>query len=136
MKKYILLVVISLAFGACTSDNLSPAEKGLVGTYQAISDPLRCAAPTTQGLRITADGAQLKITYDYFGKAGYELSNVTTEEKDGETKLFYKGAELGKYVRDSYLKWNGKQFDTIEGMVLYLRYGQPQAEHIEFMGAK
>lgn len=130
MKNLLRSVLLIITLAACDkNEDLTALE----GTYEVIIDPIRCALPTTQQVKITSSGETLKFTYDYFGKSGLTLKDVTAIAQGGETRLFYNGTEIGHYVKDKYLD---KSFKQTEGMVLYIHYGNPPNEHIAFMGAK
>lgn len=130
----LLLLLTALCFACNKAENLEPAGT-LTGSYSAIVDPIRCAMPTTQALSISMSGGDYTISYDYFGKSGYRFKNVSTQIKDGEIQLMYKGEVLGKYVKDTYRFWDGQQFAEKHDYVLYLMYNKNN-EHIEFMGGK
>lgn len=126
--------LVCLCLACDQTENLGPAGT-LTGSYSAIIDPIRCSMPTTQALSVKLNGGDYTISYDYFGKSGYSFKNVSTQVKDGEIQLIYKGETLGKYVMDTYRTWDGKQFAEKKDYVLYLMYNKNN-EHIEFMGGK
>lgn len=132
LSAFIFLLFVGVS---CQNTDLDPAS--VVGTFQIINDPIRCALPTSNTVQITSDGSAFKITYDYFGKSGQEMNGVTMVKTDTETKLYYKGSEIGNYLKDKYTNWDGKSFKDVEGMVLYLHYyDQNTKEHLAFMGKK
>ncbi len=135
MKKLFFLFCLLFAGGSCQNTDLNP--ESVIGTFQLINDPVRCALPTSNTVQITSDGSSFKIAYDYFGKSGQVISGVSMEKTDTETKLYYKGTQIGNYLKDKYTNWDGKSFKDVEGMVLYLHYyDQSTKEHLAFMGKK
>lgn len=135
MKKLSFFFCLLFIGVSCQNTDLDPAS--VIGTFQLINDPVRCALPTSHTVQIVPSGSQFKITYDYFGKQGQTIEGVSMEKTDTETKLYYKGTEIGNYLKDKYTDWDGKNFTNAEGMVLYLHYyDQGTKEHLAFMGKK
>jgi hypothetical protein len=126
MKKLSILLICSLLW-ACSKENaVQPANGELVGTYNVITDPIRCSLPTTNQVIVAKVGDNYRVSYLNWGtKIAGIYENIVAEKTGNEYKLTVDGKEFGKYIKDTYRDFDGQK----EGMVLYLRNG-----NFEFMG--
>lgn len=144
-KSYGLYLLISIGlFSACnTASDVNPQDndpENIVGEFKVISDPIRCALPSTNLLTVTSEGAMFKVSYQSIyspERPVVTFSNITAEKTGKEVLLKLNGKDFGKYTLTKYRDWNGKDYVNTEGMVLMLNYTDKDAKkYVEFMGKK
>lgn len=138
MKKLLFVSILSIAFMVlgCQKEAISTDETSIVGTYKTVVNSFLCALPTMSDLSIKSKGETYNLTFKHSSTgSNEELSGVTIIKTDSTTTLMRKGVELGKYVRMAYLDLSNGGAETVESMVLMLRF-ENDNKHYEFMGRK
>jgi hypothetical protein len=120
---------------SCNNADVSP-EDSIVGTYKTINNPILCSLPTMADVNIKANGSTFKMRFKNTNTAkNEEISDIKVEKTDSTTRLLVKGIEMGTYTRMKYTDYSDGGVETIESMVLMLRF-ENDNKHYEFMGRK
>jgi hypothetical protein len=138
VKKVLFASILSIIFIvlSCQKETVSTDETSIVGTYKTVINPILCSFPTMSDLSIKSKGETYNLTFKHTNTgSNEELSGVSIIKTDSTATLMRKGVELGKYFRMKYLDLSDGGAETVESMVLMLRF-ESDNKHYEFMGRK
>ncbi len=133
---FLFLLLFTIVTFSCKNSDISPNGTSIEGTYKAVVNPLLCSMPTMSDLSIKSQGKTYDLTFKHSFTASKEvISNVKILKTDSTTILIRDGIELGKYMHMKYLDLSDGGAETVESMVLMLRFDSNN-KHYEFMGRK
>ncbi len=135
MKTLLIVIVVSVAF-ACTTPTPvveTPEMATIIGVYNVISEPFRCALPSTNQVSIKQNGQSFMVSYTNTSTQKImTVQGINAEKTADGFRLKLDENDFGRYVNDTYFGSNGQQ----KGMILFLKNQISQTEFLEFMGKK
>ena len=131
--KYLYVFTAIFLLTSCTKENI-PSDS-IEGKFNIINDPIKCALPTSNYVKISKYGQDLTLSFDYLNEGDITLNYVTSKQNGEETELYLDNSKIGRFLTDSYTEFTKTGIVTSKGKVLYLAFSL-KGKRVEFMGRK